>query len=291
MNKLFPSLVILVLIFTMLGLQPIHVVEASTPPIVMSPMVIDFEEFRAANLGGLGGLQDINNYYESTFGVTFQGATSLSKADGSLNYGSFPPHSGDAVVYDYQGYVYPGTITITFDYPMKTVGGYFTTNTALTFTAYDALGDQVDQDNSLNQPNAVGLGTGIDPNYYLEVSSTSGIAKVVIQDHGNTYILDDLTLTPLNQYSIKVKPNRSVITVGDSLYFTGTVTFNGAPAANVQIGVDDPMKEQCIGFAATTNANGKFTYVVENQNPAVYNDIVGIFGSLSSWDVLVQKAQ
>lgn len=170
----------------------------ATVPMVKSAtsIVIDFEEFRAASLGGLGGRNEINDYY-SSYGVRFTGATSLSKADGSLNYMNFPPRSGDAVVYDWPS-GYSGTMTITFDTPQSSVGGYFTTNTALTFNAYDASGDIVGTDNSLNQANAIASGSNIPPNYYLHVDYTGGITKVVVMDGGNTYTLDDLTFTPLS---------------------------------------------------------------------------------------------
>lgn len=167
-------------------------------PVVKSEpaIVIDFEEFRATSLGGLGGQNEINEYY-SSYGVRFTGATSLSKADNSLNYPLYPPRSGDAVVYDWPS-EYSGTMTITFDTPQISVGGYFTTRNALTFTAYDTSGNIVGTDNSLNQANYVGSGSSIPPNYYLHVDYTGGIKKVVIMDGGNTYTLDDLTFTLLS---------------------------------------------------------------------------------------------
>ncbi len=78
-------------------------------------------------------------------------------------------------------------------------------------------------------------------------------------------------------YSLAVTPSKSTVAVGDCLYFTGTATQGGKPASGVQIGVEDPMKQQSIAKAAKTDAKGKFTYYVENMCPAQYNDMVGLF--------------
>jgi len=96
-------------------------------------------------------------------------------------------------------------MTIVFDTLNLWVGGYFTTNTALTFTAYDESDNIVGTDNSLNQPNFVGSGSGIPPNYYLSVTYSGGIKKIVIEDSGNCYTLDDLTWKdmPLDQQQTK----------------------------------------------------------------------------------------
>jgi len=167
---------VLVLALVMLGFQA---PAAAAPPMT----VIDFE--------GLADNQIVQDYYYSTHGVYFAGAQILT-AGGSLS-DLYPPHSGSCVVYDYPGYADPGTITITFSTPYTHVGAYFTANTALTFTAYDSIGNPVGQDLSLDRANYVGAGLGLDPNHYLHVDYAGGIAKVVIEDSSNDFVMDDLT--------------------------------------------------------------------------------------------------
>ena len=148
-----------------------------------SMTVIDFE--------GLADYQIVDDYYYSTYGVVFAGAQVLT-AGSSLNP-IFPPYSGSCVVYDYPEYADPGTITITFSTPYTHVGAYFTSNTPLTFTAYDLGGNPIGQDLSLDRANFSGAGTGLLPNHYLHVDYAGGIARVVIEDTGNNFVMDDLT--------------------------------------------------------------------------------------------------
>jgi hypothetical protein len=60
-------------------------------------------------------------------------------------------------------------------------------------------------------------------------------------------------------YAITISPSRSVVKVGDCLYFTGTVTSNGYPAVGIPISVIDPIKQQSIVNAVVTDKSGKFT--------------------------------
>jgi hypothetical protein len=78
-------------------------------------------------------------------------------------------------------------------------------------------------------------------------------------------------------YTVSVSPSLNTVKVGDCLYFSGTVTLNGRPVSGVRIGVEDPMKQQSIASAATTDSTGKFKYYPENMCPAKYNDMVGTF--------------
>jgi hypothetical protein len=89
-----------------------------------------------------------------------------------------------------------------------------------------------------------------------------------------------LTLSSMafaTSYSITASPSSSSIKVGDCLYFTGRVTLNGLPAVGIQIGVQDPIRQQSVANVATTGANGNFTYYVESMCPAKYNAKVGSF--------------
>jgi hypothetical protein len=186
MRRIIAVLTVTTLVLMMIGLQPLSLAAGT------NMTVIDFEEFRAVSLGGLGGDQEILNSYFDQYGISFTGATSLSTADESLSP-YYPAYSGDAVVFDYPG---NGTITILFKNPVTEVGGYFTSAKALTFTAYDVYDNQVGQDLSLNKANYKDAGTGMLPNAYLHVAFDGGISKVIIRDSGNTYTLDDLTFGP-----------------------------------------------------------------------------------------------
>jgi hypothetical protein len=78
-------------------------------------------------------------------------------------------------------------------------------------------------------------------------------------------------------YIITVTPSKNLIKVGDCLYFTGTVTQGGKPVSGLNIGVEDPIKQQSIPKGATTDSKGKFIYNIETMCPAMYNDMVGAF--------------
>lgn len=173
-----------------------HIIGATTVT------VIDFEEFRAPSLGGLGGFEEIGDYYHSTYGVTFLGAESLSKAEADNEYSPFcelgeicvvsiddfrysPPRSGDALAGS-------GYMIITFDTSPCSVGGYFTSGGPLTFTAYDASGNIVGTNTlpTYAYRGTVSIYEGI-PNYYLNVDYAGGIKEIVIT--GEWFYLDDLT--------------------------------------------------------------------------------------------------
>jgi hypothetical protein len=167
---------------------------AIVPAALGTPVVIDFEEFRGPSTpptpGGLGqGL--VGDYYAAAYGLHFTGAYALNKS-GTLNYTAYPPYSGETVVTDM--YEYAGVITMTFDGTYASVGGYYTYggpsgDGELNLTAYDSADIVVDSATLL--PNLAGSGT---PNAWIELTHADGIAKVVIDDGGRSYTLDDLTL-------------------------------------------------------------------------------------------------
>jgi hypothetical protein len=162
---------------------------AIVPVALGTPVVIDFEEFRGPSIPPPGGLgqQVVGDYYAASYGLHFTGAYTLNKS-GNLNWLSFPPHSGDAVVTD--DINSGGTITMTFDDTYASVGGYYTYggmgDGILNLTAYDSADIVVDS--ATLSPN---IGS---PNAWIELASAGGIAKVVIDDGGWSYTLDDLTL-------------------------------------------------------------------------------------------------
>jgi hypothetical protein len=77
--------------------------------------------------------------------------------------------------------------------------------------------------------------------------------------------------------SINISPSANPVKVGNCLYFTGIATQNGKPVSGLKIGVEDPIKQQSIPLAATTDSKGKFTYYVEKMCPAINNDMIGVF--------------
>ncbi|MFH1648471.1 MAG: peptidoglycan DD-metalloendopeptidase family protein [Patescibacteria group bacterium] len=172
--------------------------------------IIDFEEFRANTLGGLGGWQEIKDFY-SGVGVFFAGATSLSKADSSLNWPEFPPHSGDALIYDNIGGT--GEISITFTVPATIVSGYYTYNRQLTLEALDVNGNIVKTKKSSFYANYVS--TGNPPNEYIELSYSGGIKSLRVRDSGNTYTIDDLGIKNVLTESVSLLPEIFVLSYQD----------------------------------------------------------------------------
>jgi len=140
---------------------------------------IDFEN--------LADLTVVTSQY-ANIGASFDGATILSQG-GSLDYLHFPPRSGINVIYDDPSH--GGTIAVAFD-PTKTgnvsrVGSYVTGNRNVTMTAFDASGNVLDNDETGGANyDPVGI-----PNKFLEVTSSTPIARVVFSDSGNTFTVDD----------------------------------------------------------------------------------------------------
>lgn len=133
------------------------------------------------------GAQVTNQYP----GVTFANATAIT-AGLTLNEFEFPPKSGATAVYN-EG----GTMTLMFTPPIYGVAGYFTYNSPLTMTAFDASGTQISSVTSRFASNlALSGAAGSSPNEVLAIPSFLGIAKVVLTVTGNgVFVLDDLTLT------------------------------------------------------------------------------------------------
>jgi len=91
----------------------------------------------------------------------------------------------------------------------------------------------------------------------------------------DTYDADTSKLKS-GSYLVTVTPSQSIVKIGGCLYFTGKVTtLSGSPVIGCNIGVEDPIKQQSIPYAAKTDAYGKFTYYVEKMCPAVYNNMTG----------------
>ncbi len=153
---------------------------------------------------GTNTFEDLNHHqYVGTHyaGLTYSaGAQCLKKP--SYNYGNFPPHSGDCVIYDHTS----GSIRIDFDYTVSKVGAWFVTGiVTVNLTAYDA------QNNLLDNTSVY---SGLANIKYAEVQA-SGIKYVIFYNGGNRWVMDDLT------YS--VNPNE-----GDVVDFVASIVDPGA---------------------------------------------------------------
>lgn len=118
-------------------------------------------------------------------GLTFSNATTLT-AGVTLNEFEYPPKSGsNALVND------AGAMTITFTLPVTSIEGYFTYDSRLTLTAFDANGNQIGSLSSQFLSNlALSGAAGSKPNELLSFSAAGGIARIVISTSGS-FALDD----------------------------------------------------------------------------------------------------
>jgi hypothetical protein len=136
------------------------------------------------------GLKDADVLTTQIPGLNFSDAI-VSTAGVSLNEFEFPPHSGSNVISDYQG-----PISIDFAKSVTSVGGYYTYAEALTVTAFDSAGMEL---NSTASPyfnnEALSGEVSSRPNEYLSISSSAGIAHIVVagDPDGSSFALDDLT--------------------------------------------------------------------------------------------------
>jgi hypothetical protein len=124
-------------------------------------------------------------------GSTFANAIVLS-AGITLNEFEFPPHSGVNVASDNGG-----PITITFVSALSTFSAYFTYSTGLTVQALGAANQLLTTSTSAYSDNEALSGTsGSHPNELLQVSSKTGIYKIVItgSPQGTSFAMDDATL-------------------------------------------------------------------------------------------------
>jgi hypothetical protein len=147
-------------------------------------VILDFEDFPGP------ARSEIGDYYAEQ-GVSFSGASILREGEG-LNHTDFPPHSGIAVVYDWPP-EFDGRITATFTRPVATVGARVTGNRIVTLECFDVDGNLLGTD-ALPAANFATAGTGVEPNYPLEVSA-SRIGTCAFQDGGNTFTLDDFAFS------------------------------------------------------------------------------------------------
>ena len=128
------------------------------------------------------GAINLGNYLP---GLTFgPDATILDKVrTAGYNYTSYPPHSGDAVLFSYTN----STIRVDFDIPSTYVETWYTSAGNFYLEAYDAGDTLLDS--------ATGA-SNIGSNSLISVSGAN-IAYVLFHDVGNFYTIDDLGFTPI----------------------------------------------------------------------------------------------
>lgn len=132
--------------------------------------------------------ESVTNQY---LGVVFSNATGI-RAGISLNEFSFPPHSGETVVFD-DG----GPLSLTFTSPVSQFSAYFTYTTQLTFSAFDAAGNQVGSLMSGFANNtADGGDPGSSPNEFI-LFTLSGISRITItgMPTGSSFVMDDVSFS------------------------------------------------------------------------------------------------
>jgi hypothetical protein len=127
-------------------------------------------------------------------GAIFTNAIVLT-AGITLNELEFPPHSGSNVASDNGG-----PIGIAFSSGVNSFSGYFTYGVALTVQAFDSSNRLLTSATSAFSNNEELSGvSGSHPNELLQVSSATGIYKIVITGsaQGASFVMDDVTaITP-----------------------------------------------------------------------------------------------
>ncbi len=143
--------------------------------------VLDFEGFPDSTI--------LTNQYA---GLAFTNTIILT-AGISLNEFEFPPHSGVNVASDNGG-----PVSISFDSPVLSFGGYFTYEEPLRLDAFDSSSDFGDSARSSFSSNDALFGDpGSSPNEFIQVSFAAGISSVTITGDplGGSFVMDDVTYT------------------------------------------------------------------------------------------------
>ena len=137
------------------------------------------------------GLPDSVVLTNQLTGAAFANAVVLATGI-SLNEFEFPPHGGGNVASDNGG---PMTIVVAS--PLRGFSGYFTHSVTLTVQALDSANNVLATTTStLSNNQAISGVSGSHPNEFLKVSSSTGIAKIVItgSPQGTSFSLDDAAL-------------------------------------------------------------------------------------------------
>jgi hypothetical protein len=159
-------------------------VGAISRPAAGGSITLDFET--------LADLESLTTQYP---GFVFTNTTALVSGivGGTLDELENPPRSGVTVVGD-DG----GPVSVQFLTPVNTVSGFFTYDTAVLLSAFDASGNLLGTASSMFTSNQLLTGAaGSSPNEQLSLSFAENIARIEILGGltGNSFTLDDLTIT------------------------------------------------------------------------------------------------
>jgi hypothetical protein len=162
------------------------------PPAAALVLVLSSPAIARADIIGINfdTLTELDVLSTQLPGLTFSNATVLT-AGSSLNELEYPPRSGSNVIFD-DG----GAMSIAFNAPIVSFGGYFTYLGPLTLTAYDASHNVLGQVASLFNSNlALSGDAGSITNEFIQFTSALGIASVTIagDPFGASFVMDDLT--------------------------------------------------------------------------------------------------
>jgi len=162
---------------------------------------------------GFENLAELTAIQNTYAGVNFGNATILT-AGSSLNELDFPPKSGVNAVFDDSG-----PIIGTFSTPVASLSAYFTYSYQLTFTGFDANGNQVASVLSAHNSN-IGSST-YNPNEYLKLDVATGIAsfKITGAESGSSFTLDDFSFAPITSVPTCVPDTASHMTEASLLAF------------------------------------------------------------------------
>jgi hypothetical protein len=137
------------------------------------------------------GYADSTVLTNQSTGAIFSNAIVLT-AGITLNELEFPPHSPSNVASDNGG-----PMSIAFSSGVNSFSGYFTYGVPLTLQAFDASNHLLTSAPSAFSNNeALSGALGSHPNELLQVSSATGIYKIVIagSSQGASFVMDDVTL-------------------------------------------------------------------------------------------------
>jgi hypothetical protein len=155
------------------------------------------DDVTTINFDDLKDWDVVANQY-ATQGVTFSGDVQILSKYGSLNYGGYPPHSDNNVIFSNN----EGKITATFASPVSSVDFYYSSATSLYIDAYDKQNIKIE---TASGPSI----TGANGHITLNVPN---IDHVVIHDNGNFFVVDDFSFS--SSTSIPEFPSIAVPVMG-----------------------------------------------------------------------------
>ena len=178
------------------------------PAALVSTLAMGQAAAHVITFDDLPGNTTVSNEYP---GVFFSGAK-VPEAD-VFAPDFFPPVSQSQVVYNLLAEIRVATLGA-----WSEVGGFITGNAAITLAAYDSSDVLL---GSVSTPGENYVTSGRDPNIFLSVASSAGIAYAIFRGPGaNTFTLDNFT------YAVVPLPG-ALLLFGSAL--AGLLTFGARP--------------------------------------------------------------